>query len=98
MTPVWAKACTPEANAKKGLRGERNPHWKPIGARSLSHHGYVKVKVAAGEWEYEHRIVAGTGAEQVTHHKNRDKTDNRPENLEVMTNEEHIALHAKEDR
>ncbi len=32
----------------------------------------------------------------VVHHKNHDRLDNRPENLEVMTLAEHQAMHAKE--
>jgi len=34
--------------------------------------------------------------DQVIHHKNGIKTDNRINNLEIMTNAEHIALHASE--
>jgi len=30
---------------------------------------------------------------EVVHHKNGNKGDNRPENLEVMTKSEHIKLH-----
>jgi len=31
---------------------------------------------------------------EVVHHKNEDKSDNRPENLEVMTIKEHRRYHA----
>ena len=33
----------------------------------------------------------------VVHHKNGNRTDNRPENLEVMTKEEHTRLHSIEN-
>lgn len=48
---------------------------------------------------HEHRIVAEKilgrqlTFQDVVHHKNGDKKDNRPENLEVMTRAEHIAEH-----
>lgn len=50
----------------------------------------------------EHRIVAIRifGEDAVrgkdVHHKNGDKSDNRPENLEVLTRSEHIRLHYSE--
>lgn len=31
--------------------------------------------------------------DEIVHHKNEDPSDNRPENLEVMTQAEHIRLH-----
>ena len=97
MRPLWAKVNLPEVNARKGVRGSQHRNYRPVGSKSLSAHGYVKVKVADRKWEYEHRIVAGTDAKQVTHHKNRIKTDNRPENLEAMSNSDHTALHHRED-
>jgi hypothetical protein len=33
----------------------------------------------------------------VVHHVNGVKTDNRPEDLQVMTRAEHAALHARQD-
>lgn len=43
---------------------------------------------------YEHRLVAGMPPPwKHVHHKNGDKTDNRPENLEILDAEEHGAIH-----
>ena len=49
----------------------------------------------------EHRLVAELkigrllAQDEVVHHINGDTTDNRPENLEVMTWSEHASLHAR---
>jgi hypothetical protein len=94
MTAMWAAAQMPEANAKRMGRPPANK--QPIGTRSLTRHGYVKVKTERG-WEYEHRVIAKSGAEQVTHHKNGIKTDNRPENLKPMSKSEHSKIHAPKE-
>lgn len=36
--------------------------------------------------------------DEIVHHVNGDPADNRPENLAVMTQPEHVSLHAAERR
>ncbi len=64
--------------------------------------GYVRVKVN-GEWVLEHRYVMEEKIgrkltdEELVHHKDEDKKNNSPDNLEIKTNITHSKLHA-EDR
>lgn len=59
--------------------------------------GYVK-----REQRHEHRVVMEMllgrklTRDEVVHHRNGDKKDNRPENLEVMTRAQHIAEHRQQ--
>jgi hypothetical protein len=51
---------------------------------------------------YEYTLIAEEmlgrylKAGEIIHHKNGDQTDNRPENIEVITQSEHINLHRKD--
>lgn len=86
-------------------RGKRNPNWK--GGRTIASNGYVLVKCAGHPladvrgYVYEHRLVAclivGRILDRSTHvhHINHDTTDNRPENLEVVTHAEHGVRHRR---
>lgn len=85
-------------------RGERNSEWN--GGRTVSKQGYVKVKAREHPhadlhgYVAEHRLVMeqmlgrflAPRREQV-HHRNGNKADNRPSNLELMTIEEHSYHH-----
>lgn len=72
---------------------------RPIGSvRVKKQGGYIQQKTENG-WIFQHRII-GIPDENlrqwpmfIVHHKNGDITDNRPENLEMMTNGEHTTLH-----
>ena len=80
---------------RPGASGTKNHNWR--GGRVVASNGYVLVKVGFDHpmadvrgYAYEHRLVMAkmlgrdlAEGEQV-HHKNGIKTDNRPENLELM--------------
>lgn len=85
----------------------QNHRWSP--GPSKAHNGYVKIRVGKGHplsdskgYAYEHHVVwrsAGMTLPKgyVVHHRNGDKTDNRIENLEAISREEHSAEHARRD-
>ena len=67
---------------------------------TISQNGYKYIKIDGGQRE-EHRIVMERivgrplTSEELVHHKNGNKLDNRPENLVIMTRSEHQKLHRK---
>ena len=106
--PFHGKKHTDETRAKmteKQLqqpRGDQSAAWK--GGRTIDAAGYAWVFVpnhphVVNRYVLEHRLVMeqvlGRYLEpsEVVHHKNGDITDNRPENLEVMTMGEHSRYH-----
>lgn len=78
--------------------GENNPNWK--GGRYLRPDGYYEIRIG-GRYKMEHvhvmeqHLGRRLTRSEVVHHKNGDKTDNRLENLEVMTVSEHMRHHHK---
>ena len=80
------------------LSGEKHGGWKE---RSVDADGYVHIWVN-GRKCLEHRAVMEKILgrplleEEVVHHRNKNKADNRPENLEMFsTNGEHLASELK---
>ena len=82
--------------------GELAPGWK--GGRSVNERGYVIVLVhnhprAHNNKIYEHTIVAEKILgrymlpDEVVHHRNGNKGDNRTSNIQIMTRSEHMKLH-----
>lgn len=83
----------------------RNRHYNWKGGRFVGQKGYVYIlmpehpRARMGGYVCEHILVAEKKLgrplrpDEITHHLNEDKTDNRPENIEVMTRAEHVRLH-----
>lgn len=86
-----------------GLVGAANPNWK--GGRVRHTKGYVLAYApehpeAVGGYVLEHRLVAEEmlgrrlRADEDVHHKDGDKMNNHPSNLEVLNHSEHARHHA----
>lgn len=77
--------------------GAENPAWK--GGRRVRTDGYVMVWTPEGD-VLEHRLVMSQvlgralRPDEVVHHRDGDKQNNHPSNLEVMSQSDHAALHA----
>jgi len=80
-------------------RGASSPHWKG-GIRHGHDWGYLR----CSDGKYLHRLVMEEylgrrlSMHEHVHHLNGDVTDNRPENMEILTNSEHRKLHAVQQK
>ena len=68
--------------------GNTHSHWK--GGRLKNGHGYILIYTGVGTYKYEHHLVMEKmlgrplrKGERV-HHRNQNRADNRPENLELV--------------
>jgi IS30 family transposase len=85
-----------------GRWGENSSNWRG-GKHQVG--DYIMItqpkhpRATSGNRVFEHILVAEKtigrylSPNEVVHHKNGDKLDNRPENLEVLTRAQHIAMH-----
>lgn len=73
------------------MRGDRDNSWKAPGTRKVTSDGYIDIKLDDVRWEREHRHVMSQMIgrpllpHENVHHKNGDRSDNRPENLELWS-------------
>ncbi|HEY1294680.1 MAG TPA: HNH endonuclease signature motif containing protein [Chloroflexota bacterium] len=97
MMPTVCAVCRPRWRHPSGT-----DHWKWNGGHSDRHKsGYVRIWNGPGKRELEHRAVwiAAYGPipkGMQLHHCNGDKTDNRLENLALVSNKGHQVLHRHE--
>lgn len=89
----------------KARQGENSSTWK--GGRKINKKGHVLVlrkghpMADKSGYVLEHRLVMAEylgrilSSKEIVHHINGIKTDNRIENLKIMTNAEHTILHHK---
>lgn len=97
-----AKAKISKSLKGKGA-GEKNPMWK--GGRVTLGEGYIGIKMPghpmaqSNGYVLEHRLVMAAhlgrdlSSDEIVHHINGIKDDNRIENLCVMSQSEHVAGH-----
>lgn len=86
-------------DATRGTQaGPKNPNWKDGITRRTS--GYI-LERRNGKQQFQHRLVAESvlgrplRPGECVHHKNGIKSDNRPENLEVLSSHaEHMKRHS----
>ncbi len=96
------------AAIKTHYSGKNHMSWR--GGRYKSGHGYILIKspehhradrngyVQLSVLVVEHELGRELLPDEVAHHKNEIRDDNRPSNLQVLTDSAHKTLHAKQRR
>lgn len=81
----------------KTFEKENHSNWN--GGKSKTWNGYSLIRISKGYYRREHRVIMEEHLgrkltpEEMIHHINGIKTDNRIENLQILTKSEHAKLH-----
>lgn len=106
VCPVCGITFNKEANQKycsrkcQGIakRGKPHPHTNGI---SKNRQGYVREYIN-GKYVLQHRLVVEQAIgrklrdDEIVHHKDRNKSNNSLDNLEIMSSSEHTRMHEEE--
>lgn len=97
--PMFGKESWCKGKIRKEMHGEKHPNWK---GGYWFHQGYKVIqnyRDTGGKKKFEHRLVMEKyigrklKESEIIHHINHDKSDNRIENLQIVTRVEHINMH-----
>lgn len=106
LSPEHREKVVKTLSSQRDQTGSKNPVWK--GGRSMQN-GYVIIHAPDYPSSYsngyvpEHRLVMERHLDRLllrkehVHHLNGDKTDNRIENLILLSNSEHARTHRKQE-
>ncbi|MCC5465530.1 HNH endonuclease [Pelosinus baikalensis] len=102
LIPSEKKYCNNECYHKHRT-GEKNPNWN--GGKVVDKNGYIYIHYPShpnancNGYVFEHRLIVEKHLgrylrkDEIVHHKDENKNNNCIENLQVMSNEEHIKYH-----
>jgi hypothetical protein len=108
MSPKMKQKFMDGLKKRRDYSGPNNPKWR--GGKTIMADGRTLIyapdhpdaNAIGGLYILEYRLVAEKKigrrltSDEVVHHINGDATDNRPENIEVMTKAEHARMHTTE--
>lgn len=99
-SPKWVNHCsTICGNSTNKQFGQK--HWRWKGGRAEAASGYILIRHNTRKYVPEHRFLMEQllgrklTSNEVVHHINENKSDNRLENLQVLSRAEHASHHHK---
>jgi len=94
--PMYGKPSWSRGKRRPEISGDKHPLWK--GGFYYSEDGYKMLGTGNAKEAEHRRVMEGflgrkLAPDEVVHHMNKIRDDNRIENLQVMTRAEHMNLH-----